>query len=78
MAERFEGRTSHGQVVTIIKKAAQAHENALGGLQWSGGAANFALEDGSSPVERIDEATYRVINTGEVVRREEGTVRGAN
>lgn len=69
--ETFSARNAQGELRTLHKKAATAHEDSLGGLRWSGGAADFETDDGS-PVERIDESTYRIVTTGEVVRREEG------
>lgn len=64
-------RNAQGQQVVVTKAQARLAEDALGGLHWGGGAADFALEDGS-PVERVDESTFRVVRTGETVRREEG------
>ena len=67
MGERFTARNAQGPGQT----QARLDEDALGGPHWSGGAADFTLEDGS-PVERNDESTFRVASTGEILRREEG------
>lgn len=72
VAEQFVARNAAGQAVLIRKRAANAHEDILGGLHFGGGAADFELKDGS-PVVRINESTYRIVHTGEVLRREEGT-----
>ena len=77
MAERFTARNAQGQPFVIIKAPAQLREDAIGGLHWSGGSAEFVLADGS-PVERLDESTFRIVRTGETVRREEGPHCGGN
>lgn len=71
VAEQFTARNAHGQATLIRKRAASVHEDSLGGLHFGGGAADFELTDGS-PVVRVDESSYRIVHTGEVLRREEG------
>ena len=71
VAEQFTARNAQGQATLIRKRAASVHEDSLGGLHFGGGAADFELKDGS-PVVRVDESTYRIVHTGEVLRREEG------
>ena len=71
VAEQFTARNAHGQATLIRKRAASVHEDSLGGLHFGGGAADFELTDGS-PVVRVDEFSYRIVHTGEVLRREEG------
>ena len=72
VAEQFVARNDAGQAVLVRKRAANTHEDSMGGLHFGGGAADFELKDGS-PVVRIDESTYRIVHTGEALRREEGT-----
>lgn len=70
-AEQFTARDAQGQQVVVVKAPARLAEDAIGGLHWTGGGADFALLDGSA-VERLDESTFRIVPTGETVRREEG------
>ena len=70
VAEQFTARNAQGQPLVITKAPAQLREDAVGGLHWNGGSTGFALPDGS-PVERLDESTFRIVRTGETVRREE-------
>lgn len=69
-AEHFTARNAQGQPFVITKAPAQLHEDAVGGLHWGDQGTGFALADGS-PVERLDESTFRIVPTGETVRREE-------
>ena len=71
VAEQFTARSAQGQPTLIRKRAASVNEDSLGSLHFGGGAADFELTDGS-PVVRVDESTYRIVHTGEVLRREEG------
>jgi hypothetical protein len=70
-AERFTARGTSGRVVVIEKLRAGARENSLQGLEWSDGGPRYQLQGGGA-VERMDESTYRIVSTGEEVRREEG------
>lgn len=71
-AERFDARDGAGRVFVIEKLDASAHENAIGGLEWTGPGVRYQLEQGGGEVERIDESLFRVVGTGELLRREEG------
>lgn len=77
VAEQFVAHNPQGQAVMVRKRAANTHEDSIGGLHFGGGAADFELKDGS-PVVRIDESTFRVVHTGELLRREEGTHGGTH
>ncbi|RZJ10878.1 MAG: hypothetical protein EON50_14410 [Acidovorax sp.] len=71
IAERFSARDSAGQQVVIEKLKARALENDLQGLQWSDGGPHYQLQGGGA-VDQVGDSTYRIVSTGEVVRREEG------
>lgn len=71
VADRFEARNEAAELVAVEKLAASAEENALGGLEWSGAGVRYQLEDGSE-VERVGESHFRIVRTGEVLRRIEG------
>lgn len=71
-AEAFETRDGAGRSVVIEKLATQAGENALGGLEWTQGGAQYRLHRGGGAVERVNESLFRVVSTGEIVRRIEG------
>lgn len=47
-------------------------EDAIGGMMWSHPPSTaFRLESGE-PVERVEESSFRIVRTGELLRREEG------
>lgn len=70
-AEKFTARDITGRVVVIEKQGSAPTENAIGGLEWSGPDTAYRVQGGSA-VERIDESTFRIVATGQIVRREEG------
>lgn len=69
--EQFTARNATGRLVVIEKLGAAATENPIGGLEWSRAGPAYRVKAGGD-VERIDESTFRIVDTGEVVRREEG------
>jgi hypothetical protein len=71
IAEAFDARDGAGRNVVIEKLRTQAGENALGGLEWTHGGAEYRLQRGG-PVERVNETLFRVVSTGEIVQRVEG------
>jgi hypothetical protein len=70
-AERFSARDETGKTVVIEELAHNASENALGGLQWAGPQTHYRLVSGER-LERLGEAQFRVVDTGQVLTREEG------
>jgi hypothetical protein len=70
-AEHLTARDARGRVLVIEKLGVAATENAIGGLEWKGLGPAYRLQGGGD-VQRIDESTFRIVKTGEVVRREEG------
>lgn len=70
-AEQFTARDTAGRMVVIEKLGSVPVENGIGGLEWSGPGPAYRLQGGGD-VERIDESTFRIVGTSEVVRREEG------
>ena len=70
-AERFTARDTSGQAFVIEKLASVVRENAMHGLEWADGGPRYRLSTGQ-PVEWVDESTFRVPETGETLRREEG------
>lgn len=73
IAERFTARDGAGQVVVIEKLRAQALEDDVQGLQWSDGGLYYQLQGGRGAVDHVGDSIYRIISTGEIVRREEGS-----
>ena len=71
VAERFTARDDAGHQLVIERLNVQVHENALGGLEWAGEGASYRLQGGGA-VQRMDESTFRITETGALVRREEG------
>lgn len=72
VAERFTARNSTGHAVVVEQFGVSLGEDAIGGIVWSHPPSTaFRLENGE-PVERVEESTYRVVRTGELLRREEG------
>lgn len=71
-AERFDARDGAGRVVVVEKLDTRARENAIGGLEWTGHGVRYQLHQGGGEVERIDESLFRVVSTGELLRRQEG------
>ena len=71
IAEQFNARDTAGRVVVIEKLVSGAMENDIGGLEWSTNGPVYRLKNGGG-VDRIDESSFRIADTGEVVRREEG------
>ena len=72
-AERFTALGTSGRKFVVEKAKDQVRENSLQGLEWSGGGPSYRLQNGDA-VERLDESTYRIVRTGEEVRREEAQV----
>lgn len=72
IAERFTARDSEGRQVVIEKLKAMALEDDLQGLKWSDGGPHYQLQGDGGAVDHIGDSTYRVVSSGEVVRREEG------
>jgi hypothetical protein len=72
VAERFTARDGAGQVVVIEKLQARVLENALQGLEWSDGGPHYRLQAGGDEVDHVGDSLYRIVATGELVRREEG------
>lgn len=70
-AEQFTARDTAGRVVVIEKLGSAPVENSIGGLEWSGPGPAYRVQGGGD-VERIDESTFRIVDTSELVRREEG------
>ena len=70
-AEQFTARGASGRAVVIEKLAAGVRENDVGGLAWTASGVTYRLQ-GGGVVERIGESTFRIADTGEIVRREEG------
>lgn len=72
VAERFTARDGAGQVVVIEKLQARVLENDLQGLQWSDGGPRYRLQSSGGVVDHVGDSLYRIVATGELVRREEG------
>jgi len=70
-AERFDLRDGAGRLVAVEKLRTAPRENDLGGLEWSGPGVAYQLQGGGA-VERVNESLFRVVATGELMRREEG------
>lgn len=72
VAERFTARDGAGQTVVIEKLQARVIENDMQGLQWSDGGPHYRLQAGGGMVDHVGDSLYRIVATGELVRREEG------
>lgn len=71
VAERFEARDEAGRSVVIEELSDSLHENALGGIEWKRGESRYQLPSGAA-VERLDESLFRVVDSGQLLRRSEG------
>ena len=68
--ERFECEAKSGARSTVVAFQEYIAFNPLNGpTQWVKGLKRLELADGSSFVNCIDEQTYKIVTTDEIVRR---------